>query len=175
MKPPASPVQATCLAGTKPPASCFILCNHKNLKYFFDQRDLNNRQRRWLDLLKDYDLEIFYHPGKANMVADALSQKNQVLSLQVKSLRTILSNDFLEKLGEVQIEAIVNHKHEERIQGQTDSIVLGTHGLLCFQGRVWVPKLDCHRTVLLDEVHKSKYSTHPGASKMYLDLKKEYW
>ncbi|XP_071723358.1 uncharacterized protein [Rutidosis leptorrhynchoides] len=130
---------------------------------------------RWLDLLKDYDLEILYHPDKANVTADALSRKNQVPILHVKSLRMILSNDFLEKLDEVQIEAIVNHKREERIQGQTESTVLGTHGLLCFQGRVWVQKLGGHRTVLLDEEHKSKYYIHPGATKMYLDVKREYW
>ncbi|XP_071719477.1 uncharacterized protein [Rutidosis leptorrhynchoides] len=88
-------------------------------------------------LREDYDLEILYHPGKGNVVADALSRKNQVPNLQVKSLRMILSNDFLAKLDEVQIEAIVNHKREERIQRQTESIVLGTHGLLCFQGQYW--------------------------------------
>ncbi|XP_071704913.1 uncharacterized protein [Rutidosis leptorrhynchoides] len=128
--------------------------------------------RRWLDLLKDYDLEILYHSGKANVVANALSRKNQIPILQVKSLRMILSNDFLKKLGDVQIEAFVNHKHEERIQGQTESIVLGMHGLLCFQGHVWVTKLGDHCTVLLDEAHNSKYSIHPGAMKMYRDLKK---
>ncbi|XP_071714016.1 uncharacterized protein [Rutidosis leptorrhynchoides] len=89
--------------------------DHKNLEYFFGQHDINNRQRRWLDLLKDYDLDIRYHPGKANVVADALGWKNQVPSLQVKSLRMIPSNDFLEKVGEVQIEAFVHHKREERI------------------------------------------------------------
>jgi hypothetical protein len=52
-----------------------IFTDHKSLKYFFTQPDLNMRQRRWLELIKDYDLEIHYHPGKANMVADALSRK----------------------------------------------------------------------------------------------------
>ncbi|GKB49594.1 putative reverse transcriptase domain-containing protein [Tanacetum coccineum] len=52
-----------------------IFTDHKSLKYFFDQRDLNMRQRRWLDLVKDYDCEILYHTGKANVVADALSRK----------------------------------------------------------------------------------------------------
>ncbi|XP_071714855.1 uncharacterized protein [Rutidosis leptorrhynchoides] len=138
-------------------------------------RNINNHQRRWLNLLKDYDLEILYHPGKANVVADALSRKNLVPSLQVKSLRMILANDFLEKLGEVKIEEIVNHKHEERIHGKTKPIIPGMHRLLYFQGRVWVPKLGGHHAVLLDEVHKLKYSIHPGATKMYIDLKKVYW
>jgi hypothetical protein len=54
-------------------AKCNIYTDHKSLKYIFTQADLNMRQRRWLELIKDYDLEVHYHPGKANVVADALS------------------------------------------------------------------------------------------------------
>jgi hypothetical protein len=54
---------------------CHIFTDHKSLKYIFTQADLNLCQQRWLELIKDYDLEIHYHPGKANMVADALSRK----------------------------------------------------------------------------------------------------
>ena len=52
-----------------------IYTGHKSLKYIISQRDLNMRQRRWIELIKDYDLEMHYHPGKANMVADALSRE----------------------------------------------------------------------------------------------------
>ena len=55
---------------------CEIYTDHKSLKYIFTQLDLNLRQRRWLELVKDYNLEIHYHPGKANVVADALSRKS---------------------------------------------------------------------------------------------------
>jgi hypothetical protein len=55
---------------------CEIYTDHKSLKYIFTQLDLNLRQRRWLELVKDYNLEIHYHPGKANVVADALSWKS---------------------------------------------------------------------------------------------------
>jgi hypothetical protein len=63
-----------------------IFTDHKSLKYFFTQADLNMRQRRWLELIKDYDLEIHYHPGKANMVADALSRKAHCNYLSVVSI-----------------------------------------------------------------------------------------
>ena len=68
--------------GTK----CQIYMDHKSLKYIFTQKDLNLRQRHWLELIKDYDLEINYHPGKANLVANALSRKghaNMVLAFQL--------------------------------------------------------------------------------------------
>jgi hypothetical protein len=55
--------------------------DHESLKYIFAQKDLNLRQRRWLELIKDYDLEIYYHPGKANLVTDALSQKSMFIQL----------------------------------------------------------------------------------------------
>ena len=57
---------------------CEIYTDHKSLKYFFTQKELNMRQRRWLELIKDYDYEINYHPSKANVVADALSRKSIV-------------------------------------------------------------------------------------------------
>jgi hypothetical protein len=55
---------------------CEIYANHKSLKYLFTQKELNMRQKRWLELIKDYDCKINYHPGKANVVADKLSRKS---------------------------------------------------------------------------------------------------
>ena len=57
-------------------ATCEVYTDHKSLKYLFTQKELNMRQRWWLELIKDYDLQILYHPGRANTVADALSQKS---------------------------------------------------------------------------------------------------
>jgi hypothetical protein len=76
--------------GTK----CQVYTDHKVLKYIFTQKDLNLRQHRWLELIKDYDLEIHYHPGKANLVADALSQKEHVHSAVVAQLLDEIVKDF---------------------------------------------------------------------------------
>jgi hypothetical protein len=65
---------------------CQIYTNHKSLKYIFTQNGLNLRQQRWLELIKDYDLEIHYHPGKANVVADALSRKGYVNATMVSQM-----------------------------------------------------------------------------------------
>ncbi|GJS99422.1 putative reverse transcriptase domain-containing protein [Tanacetum coccineum] len=68
--------------GTK----CTVFTDHKSLQHILDQKELNMRQRRWLELLADYDCEIRYHPGKTNVVVDALSRKEQIKPLQVRSL-----------------------------------------------------------------------------------------
>jgi ribonuclease HI len=74
------------LMGTK----CNIYTDHKSLKYIFTQVDLNMRQRRWLELIKDYDLEVHYHPGKVNMVADALSRKAHCYCLSIETFSETL-------------------------------------------------------------------------------------
>jgi hypothetical protein len=76
--------------GTK----CQVYMDHKSLKYIFTRKDLNLRQRRWLELIKDYNLEIYYHPGKANLVADALSRKEPVHSAVVAQLPDEIVEDF---------------------------------------------------------------------------------
>jgi hypothetical protein len=71
-----------------------VYTDHKSMKYIFTQKDLNLRQRRWLELTKDYDLEIHYHPGKANLVADALSRKEHVHSTVLAQLPDEIIEDF---------------------------------------------------------------------------------
>ena len=78
---------------------CEIYTDHKSLKYIFTQSDLNLRQRRWLELIKDYDLEIHYHPGKANMVADALSRKAYCHHLVTQAPELSEKNEELEPKG----------------------------------------------------------------------------
>jgi hypothetical protein len=79
------------IMGTK----CQVYIDHKILKYIFTQKDLNLRQRRWLELIKDFDLEIHYHPGKANLVVDALSRKEHVYATIVTQLPDELVEDFI--------------------------------------------------------------------------------
>jgi hypothetical protein len=75
-------------------AHCNIYTDHKSLKYIFTQADLNMRQRRWLELIKDYDLEVHYHPGKANVVADALSRKAQCNCMNMDARVTTLCDEL---------------------------------------------------------------------------------
>jgi hypothetical protein len=73
---------------------CEIYSDHKSVKYIFTQTDLNPRQRRWLELIKDYDVGINYHPGKANVVADALSRKKYGNAMVVKRMKPELHREF---------------------------------------------------------------------------------
>ena len=77
---------------------CHLYTDHKSLKYIFTQSELNMRQRRWLELIKDYYMEIYYHPGKANVVADALSHKDSCHCLTVRASDTTLCQE-MEKLN----------------------------------------------------------------------------
>jgi hypothetical protein len=73
---------------------CELYMYHKSLKYIFTQSNLNLRQGRWLELIKDYDLGINYHPGKANVVVDALSRRSHVSQLVVNSMPLELCEEF---------------------------------------------------------------------------------
>ena len=83
---------------------CNIFTDHKSPKYIFTQADLNMRHRRWLELIKDYDLEVHYHPGKANVVADALSQKSQCNCVTMDSR----INTLCDELSKMRIEVILS-------------------------------------------------------------------
>ncbi|GJY75593.1 putative reverse transcriptase domain-containing protein [Tanacetum coccineum] len=90
------------LYGTK----CVIFTDHKSLQYILNQKELNMRQHRWIDLLSDYDCEIRYHPGKANVVADALSQKERIMPLRVRALVMTVHNNLHKQIIDAQKEAM---------------------------------------------------------------------
>ncbi|KAK9079891.1 hypothetical protein SSX86_001564 [Deinandra increscens subsp. villosa] len=155
---------------------CTIFTDHKSLKYFFEQKELNMRQRRWLETIKDYDCEIHYHPGKANVVADALSRKGDYTPIRVRSMKLVVTSDLITKIKEAQVEAIKSeNQRKERIVGQVKNLVEEESGIKTRFGRIWVPNACEVKNLLLDEAHKSRYSIHPGATKMYHDLKHDYW
>jgi hypothetical protein len=182
------------IMGTK----CQVYKYHKSLKYIFTRKDLNLRQRHWLELIKDYDLEIHYHPGKANLVADALSWKEHVHSAIVVRLPEELAKDF-ERLNlgivthtegvTIELEPTLEQEirkgqiGDAKIQDIKDLITEGRgldfiedeQGTIWFKNRICVPDIDSLRETILKEAHDSVYSIHPGSTKMYQDLKQKYW
>jgi hypothetical protein len=95
---------------------CEIYTSHKSLKYFFTQKELNMRQRRWLELIKDYDCEINYHPGKANVVADALSRKSMVELATLRISQPQLIKEFTGMGLEVVGEGTLGHLANQMVQ-----------------------------------------------------------
>nr|GFB97364.1 putative reverse transcriptase domain-containing protein [Tanacetum cinerariifolium] len=140
------------------------------------------RQRRWLELLSDYDCNIRYHPGKANVVADALSHKERDVPLRVRALVMTISLDLPKQIMAAQIEALKPDNLEEEDVGgmiRTDipkeRLEPRADGTLCLNDRSWLPCYGDLRSVIMHESHKSKYSIHPGFEKMYQHVKKLYW
>ncbi|GKD39132.1 putative reverse transcriptase domain-containing protein, partial [Tanacetum coccineum] len=150
-------------------------------------KELNMRQHRWLELLSDYDCEIRYHLGKANVVADALSRKQgdqplRVRALRVRALVMTIGLDLPKQILEAQIEAQKpeNIKNENvggmiRKDIPKEKLEPRADGTLCLNVRSWLPCYGDLRTVIMHESYKSKYSIHPGSEKMYQDTKKLYW
>ncbi|GJX43012.1 putative reverse transcriptase domain-containing protein [Tanacetum coccineum] len=116
--------------------------------HILDQKELNMRQRRWLELLADYDCEIHYHLGKANVVADALSWNEAIKEENIKA---------------------------ENQRGMDKAFEVRPDRTRCIKNRSLLPLFGNLRDLIMHESYKSKYSIHPGSDKMYQDLKKLYW
>ncbi|GKA29929.1 reverse transcriptase domain-containing protein [Tanacetum coccineum] len=134
------------------------------------------RQRRWIELFSDYECEIRYHPGKANVVADALSRKERVKPKRARAMAMTIQSRVKGMILAAQGEAF-NQENilAERLHGLDQQMERKGDGSLYFMDRIWVPLVRGMRTVIMDEAHKSRYSVHPRADKMYYDLRDMYW
>ncbi|GJY22336.1 putative reverse transcriptase domain-containing protein [Tanacetum coccineum] len=161
------------LYGTK----CMVFTDQKSLQYILNQKELNMRQRRWIKLLSDYDCEIRYHPGKVNVVADALSQKERIKPLRVRASVITVHNDLPKIILEAQKEAMKKKNVRTKNLGRLIKQIFEFRpdGTRCFGNRVWLPRFGGLRDLIMHELHKSKYSIHPGSDKIYQDLKLLYW
>ncbi|WVZ59005.1 hypothetical protein U9M48_009215 [Paspalum notatum var. saurae] len=169
--------------------TCHIYTDHKSLKYILTQPELNMRQRRWLELIKDYDLEIHYHPWKANVVADALSRRAHCNVIEVRPTARVIccEIDAIEMATEQLIglynliieptikEQIIAAQKQDKDEEKRASFTFDDQGVLWFKGRLVVPKDMELRRKILDEAHTSMFTMHPGSNKMYQDLKQKFW
>ncbi|KAL0447840.1 UNVERIFIED_CONTAM: Retrovirus-related Pol polyprotein from transposon.6 [Sesamum latifolium] len=178
-----------------------IFTDHKSLKYILTQKELNLRQRRWIELLKDYDCTIDFHPRKTNMVVDALSRKssstlanlgshNQILLLEMRSMNTKLEvdhvagllaalqlkPDFVDQIKEAQTrDPFLLRMLEMMKQGKKPNFSIRADGVIVNGERVCVPDVDGLREKILREAHNAPYAMHPGTVKMYRNSRSYYW
>ncbi|WVZ94714.1 hypothetical protein U9M48_040578, partial [Paspalum notatum var. saurae] len=178
--------------------TCHIYTDHKSLKYIFTQPELNMRQRRWLELIKDYDLEIHYHPGKANVVADALSRRAHCNVIEARPTARVICwemdeiempTEQLVELYSLIIEPTIKdlisaaqkqdpgmaHIREGIDEEKRACFTLDDQGVLWFKNRLVVPKDMELQKKILDEAHTSVLTMHLGSNKMYQDLKQKFW
>ncbi|GJU13068.1 putative reverse transcriptase domain-containing protein [Tanacetum coccineum] len=155
---------------------CVVFTDHKSLQHILDQKELNMRQRRWLELLSDYDCELRYHLGKANVVADALSRKSRPKPLRVRALVMTIGLNLPMQILNAQVEARKEENYgTEDLCGMIKNLKPRADETLCLKNRSWIPCFGDLRALIMHESHKSKYSIHPRSDKIFQDLKKLYW
>jgi hypothetical protein len=177
---------------------CELYMDRKSLMYIFTQANLNLRQRRWLELIKDFDLGINYHPVKANVVADALSRRSHMSQLVVDRMPLELCEEFdklnlriVANMEATEMEVSANLLQEiqkgqvedEKIQEikrnikeeKSPCFSEDEEGVLWYKGMICVPNIMELKDKILCEAHDSSYSIHPGGNRMYHDLKITYW
>ena len=180
---------------------CQIYSDHRSLKYIMTQKELNLRQRRWVELIKDYDCTIEYHPGKANIVADALSHKPTVTLASIKAVQLPLLLEFrglnaeltvddsgavlasfsarpllLQEIWEAQMQDPQLQRARAVIQsGASSEFTIRGDGMMLYRGWICVPASKPLKEMILQEAHSSAYAMHPGSTKMYQTIRQTYW
>ncbi|GJV17367.1 putative reverse transcriptase domain-containing protein [Tanacetum coccineum] len=134
------------------------------------------RQIRWIELFSDYDCEICYHPGKANVVADALNRKGWMKPRRAQAMSMTIHSSIKAKILEAQSEASKEvNTPAKMLQGLDKQFERKEDGGLYFIKRIWVPAYGNLRTLIMNEAYATKYSVHLRADKMYYDLRDLYW
>ncbi|KAE8716293.1 Detected protein of unknown function [Hibiscus syriacus] len=166
---------------------CYLYTDHKSLKYLMTQKELNLRQKRWVEFLRDYDIIIDYYPGKANVVADALRGK-MFAALRAMDARLSLTGDgglcaelklkpsWLDRIGELQSQDEICLKRLEQVKNkESNDFEVKFNEKLYYKERIVILDNEELKKDLLTEAHCSPLTMHPGGTKMYMDLKDRYW
>nr|GEV11314.1 putative reverse transcriptase domain-containing protein [Tanacetum cinerariifolium] len=142
------------LYGTK----CKIYTDHKSLQHILEQKDLNMQQRRWVELLNDYDCDINYHSGKANVVADTLSQKESLKPRRVRALQLAIWRDLPKQLKRAREEALKpKNLKAEYLRGLHKRLSINADGMYHYENHLWISVYKELRQLVMDEAHKSNY------------------
>jgi hypothetical protein len=175
--------------------SCDIYTDHKSLKYIFTQKELNLRQRQWLELIKYYDLSIHYNPGKANVVVDALSRSRVpkvalpliadldrlgitlcYVGTTSEETQMLIQSSLMERVRAAQQQDRLLQEVRKSVgDGKPREFTIDENDLVRFRGRLCVPQKSEVKMDILREAHKTPYTVHPGKTKMYKDLKQHFW
>lgn len=163
-----------------------MFSDHTSLKYLFDQKELNMRQRRWMEYLEDFDFELKYHPSKAYKIAYALSQK-EMHKVELLMLEYALLEKFRDLNGVMMVNwNITSNLREENQQGHMlddklqemliqSGLTQAAYEVVLFNQRICISNDAKLERIVLGEAHKGVFTIHPSPSKMYQDLKKNYW
>ncbi|KAA3483194.1 integrase [Gossypium australe] len=148
----------------------YIYTDHKSLNYLLTQKELNLRQWKWIEMLKDYDYVIEYHPRKANVVAEALMDDRGLLA-KLQKKPTLGNRTKAKQYLDVSLFPWIKQVKD----GKIEDYGFNDDSILCFRGRYCVSNNKDMKQTTLREAYASPYSIHPEGNKMYQDLKELYW